>query len=77
MSNNYKLELEKAQSNTNLRKVLQSWKKNLEQSKEIKQNWTGAENFDNVFFLFFDNFFYCLSPPNFSLLLTVPNFRRS
>ena len=28
---------------------LQHWTKYLEQSKERKPNWTGAENFDNCF----------------------------
>ena len=35
-------------------RYLQSWAKYLEQSKEIKQNWAGAENFDNCFFVNFD-----------------------
>ena len=50
MSNDSKWEPEKAENNTNLEgKVLQPWKKYLEQSKEVKQSWTGAENFDKTF----------------------------
>ena len=36
---------------------LQSWTKKLEQSKEVKQNWTGAENFENYFCLDFQVYY--------------------
>ena len=32
----------------------QSWTKYLEKTKEIQQNWTGTENFDNYFCKTFD-----------------------
>ena len=37
--------------------LLQSWTKYLEQSKEIKQNLTGTENFDNCFCVIFDCYY--------------------
>ena len=60
-------------------------KKNLEQSKEIKENWTWTENFDNYFCLIFDHYHkifisgkrnghWALSPPNSDTFLILPNF---
>ena len=37
--------------------MLQSWTKYLEQNKKIKQNWTGAESFDNCFCVRFDCYY--------------------
>ena len=65
--------------------VLQFWTKYLEQSKEVKQNWTEAENFDNCFYKTFDRYYEnfisagttgrsALSPPNFDIFLIFPNF---
>ena len=62
----------------------QSWTKYLKRSKEIKQNWSRAENFVNWFRLNFDCYYksfisetktgyYTLSPPNFSTSLIFPN----
>ena len=62
--------------------------KYLEQSKEIKQNWTGEENFDNCFCTILEGYYkifvarrktghWALSLPNFDLFLTFPNFLRS
>ena len=73
MSSDSKWEPEKVENNTNLEgKVLQPRKKYLEQSKEIKQNWTGAENFDNIFCLFFDNFSCSFSSVYFYPILVFP-----
>ena len=36
---------------------LQSWTKHLEQSREIKQNWTGTGNLDNCPCLIFDHYY--------------------
>ena len=36
---------------------LQHWKKYLEQIKEVKQNWTGVENFGNCFLVVFDCYY--------------------
>ena len=73
LSNDSKWEPEKAENNTNLEeKVQQPWKKTLEQSKEIKQNWTGAENFDNIFCLFFNNFSCSFSSVYFDPILVFP-----
>ena len=39
---------------------LQSWTNYLEQSKEIKQNWAGAENFDSCFFIILCSYYKSL-----------------
>lgn len=67
MSNDSKWEPEKAENNTNLEgEVLQPWKKYLEQSKEIKQSWTGAENL-----ITFSACFLITSPAHFLLFIST------
>ena len=67
---------------------LQFLTKCLKQSKQIQQNWAGAENFDNSFYVSFDRYYehyiagrnteyYVLSRANFGIFLTFPNFLRS
>ena len=36
---------------------LQSWTKYLEENKEIKQNWTAAESFDNCLYVAFEHYY--------------------
>ena len=68
--------------------MFQSWTKYLQQSKEINQNWTGAENLDNCFCESFDRYYksfiagrktgnQAISLLNFDFLLIFPNFLRS
>ena len=62
------------------KKIIQSWTKYLEQSKEINSNRSGEERFDNCFFVIFDHCYEnlilkdrpLLSLRNFDIFLIFP-----